>query len=216
MKAGRADRKERLGARQGIPSASSSQDYVRLANLLFKASADEAQRIDGNCSSHALAGIPMLFAALRALLIEVNAGPPGSTRNDTALAQLDGPDLPVLFTHYEIPSDLRTNLELLHEVRNEIVHPTHIAGLTPHGTPAYLSVLRQSRLLQSTGNDQADYAWISQLKSHALFGFTFDNIETAARIILTKHQADEELREFQLESYACHRLNVDLDASPPG
>ena len=52
----------------------SSQDFIYLAKLLYGHSAEYAKRCsDGNCSAYTPAGIPILFSALRCLLIELNA-----------------------------------------------------------------------------------------------------------------------------------------------
>lgn len=206
MTTGRNDRSARLAVSRGMPSASSSQDYVRLANLLYEASASQAKSLDGNCSFYALAGIPVLLSAFRALLIEGNTGMYGRTRHDTALRKLNrDSEIKVFFSHYDVPNDIQERLDLLNEVRNEIVHPTHISLGTGNETPPYLSYFIERKLLQSTGNAAADYAWISQLKSHRLFTFAFETIEEAAAIILQEHHASEDMKTLHLQSYSRYR-----------
>jgi hypothetical protein len=85
---GTKDRKERiLNPKSGV-SGSSSQDLVRLAFVLLCHSKEYAKQYDGNASIYTIAGVPVLFSALRALLIEVNTGMFGiganERRNDLA------------------------------------------------------------------------------------------------------------------------------------
>lgn len=61
----------------------SSQDFIHLANLLFEKSAAYAKHVDGNCSIYTWAGIPMLFSALRCLLVELNEGSLTASRPNT-------------------------------------------------------------------------------------------------------------------------------------
>src|SRR5205823_3500865 len=117
---------------------SSSQDYVALATQLFAHSAAEAQgSSNGNRSTYTLAGIPVLFSAFRALLIEGNFGMFGTGRRPDVLTELgNGINECVVFgNHYDVTSDLENSLRTLAEVRNEIVHPTHLPAGTSHGTP---------------------------------------------------------------------------------
>lgn len=83
------------------------------------------------------------------------------------LASADN-DIQVILTHYPVPHELRQRLELLIEVRHEIIQPAHQPGPEPNNTPAYLESLRKAGLLQSTGTD-TDYVWLDQLKSHSVF-----------------------------------------------
>lgn len=70
-RSGRNDRKERLSGKRSGVSATSSQDYLHLAHLLFRHSeAYAAQCVGGNCSRYTWAGLPMLLAALQAFVVE--------------------------------------------------------------------------------------------------------------------------------------------------
>lgn len=168
---------------------SSSQDFLRVANLLYESSVVDAKRTGGNCSIYALAAMPMLFSALRCLLIELNAGMHGgSPKNGEILADLaDLPnDIEVVLKHYPVSPDLRQKLLLLGEVRNEIIHPAHRPGAEKNGTPTYLKPLRDLGLLQSTGRD-TDYIWISQLQSHKLLTWAFATVGATVEILLSTH-----------------------------
>jgi hypothetical protein len=204
---GRQDRNARLTELRGGGWASSSQDYVRLAYLLFKQSTSLAQSIDGNCSVYTLAGVPVLFSALRALLIEANSGMYGVGRDTGLLQRLarSKNEITIFLEQYPVPDLLRKHLLLLCEVRNEIVHPAHMPAGTTHGTPAYLTSLRNAGLLQSTGREDGDYTWIAQLQSHRLFAHAFEVIESSASIILERHYASAVTRSSHLESYARYK-----------
>ncbi len=129
---GRESRKSRVQGDNSGAWASSSQDFVHLADILFSQSLSYARNTDGNCSLYTLAGIPVLFSAMRCLLIELNAGMhSGLEPRAGVLADLttSANDIEVLTKHYRLSDELRTRLESLGEVRNEIVHPAHRPGI---------------------------------------------------------------------------------------
>lgn len=168
---------------------SSSQDFLYLANMLFEKSVGEAKRANGNCSVYALAGIPLLFSALRCLLIELNAGIyTASAERPLELAKLakSGNDISFIVEHYPIPVDLRKKLELLLQVRHEITHPAHRPSSERNNTPLYLLPLREAGLLNSTGGE-IDYIWIDQLKSHKLFEWAFVTLKATVDVLICEH-----------------------------
>lgn len=199
----------RVSASQGGASGSSSQDFVRLAGILFERSAIQAKGIDGNCSVFALAGIPALFSALRCLLIELNAGTwsgrGGDAQTMQALAN-SANDVQFILKHYAVSVELNERLSLLYEVRNEIVHPAHRASGERNNTPAYLAPLRDVGLLQSTGTD-TDYIWIAQLQSHALFRWAFATIQSVVDVLLNAHQVAPLTAVGLRESYARYAVH---------
>ena len=206
----RKDRKERLTESRGGAWASSSQDYLRLANDLFEQSFAYSKRFDGNVSLYPIAGIPLLVSTLRALLIEANSGMFGLDRDAKALTRLanDQNEIGLVSEKYVgLGSDMAKELPLLYEVRNEIVHPAHTPAGTPHGTPVGMLRLRELGLLQSTDADNTDYTWISQVQSHRLFRWAFSVIESVAAIVLKKHHLDEESFTFHMQSYARYKEN---------
>jgi hypothetical protein len=188
MTEGRLSRSARL--RNEFPGfwATSSQDFIGIAKDLFKLSEAYAGKFDGNVSIYTLPAIPMLFSALRCLLIELNSGVFDHRVNLERLKALDGPssEPQYLIDHYNVPSDLARRLELLWEVRNEIIHPVHRPGPERSGTPEYLAPLRNAGLLQSTGKDD-DFVWMGQLKSHRLLVWAFEGIAKAVNLLLQEH-----------------------------
>ena len=199
--AGRESRKNRIIKPNGGAWGSSSQDFVRIACILYTHSLECANRIDGNCSIYAPSGIPMLFSALRCLLIELNSGMFSQERVIPSNRLANSPnDIHLILEFYELPEELKNRLRTLSEVRNEIIHPSHMPEVTKNNTPAYLSVLKENEILQSTGED-SDYIWISQLQSHRLFRWAFENISATVKLLLERHKVNVELANGILESY---------------
>lgn len=202
---GRTSRKSRVTENNNGTWGSSSQDFVRLAYLLFKSSKEYAEKCGGNCSPYSLAGIPVLLSALRALLIEVNTTMYGKADCPQRLERIVKNEIAVLLNEYPIPAPHKLDLELLVEVRNEMVHPAHRPGPERNNTPEYLSpLLKEKRLLESTGMD-CDYLWINQLQSHRLFKWAFEIMEATVEIILGVHEFDADTSEGLRNSYSRYR-----------
>lgn len=202
---GRASREFRLREPKPGVWGSSSQDFVHLANTLFEHSASYARSVDGNCSIYALAGIPMLLSALRCLLIELNAGSmyTGTIGTPEVLEELAATSSDVKFIRdrYSVPLDLGDRLQLLEQVRHEILHPSHPPSGDFGNTPAYLQPLRDQQLLQSTGKD-AGYIWLEQLKSHRLFKWAFQTLRETAELLLRAHDVQPFIATALLASYS--------------
>jgi hypothetical protein len=128
MATGRESRKERLTESHVGVWSTSSQDYATLAYLLFISSAKEATAHGrGNASLYVFAGLPMLFSALRAFLVECNGGVYGVESDAGALSRLakDQNELELLKSSYNLYAELLRKLSLLYEARNEVIHPAH-------------------------------------------------------------------------------------------
>lgn len=201
---GRKSRKSRVSESHSGSWGTSSVEFVHLAGLLYRHSAEYATRFDGNCSAYTLAGIPILFSALRCLLIELNANISLSGRAQPSvlkeLAQSSN-DIEVILNHYSIPLKLRNRLRLLVQVRHEIVHPAHRPSGEVGNTPAYLKRLRHEKLLQSTGG-VSDYSWIEQLKSHRLFRWGFKTVKQTVVILVKSHQLPSDKAKGLIASYS--------------
>lgn len=200
---GRESRRSRTVGDHSGTWATSSQDFVRVAGLLYESSGKEAERTDGNCSVYALAGIPMLLSALRCLLLELNAGMYGPVESGDILSQLadKANDVQVVCSNSSVSSELQVRLAPLIEVRHEIVHPAHRPGMEPSNTPTYLKALRDAGLLQSTGTE-ADYDWLAQLQSHRLFGWAFETVRMTVDVLLAKHVMPPFVAEGLRSSYS--------------
>jgi hypothetical protein len=207
MSAARKDRKARLTESRSGSWGSSSQDYIRHATKLFEHSTSCARSGDGNCSAYTLSGLPILFSAIRAMLIESNSGMYGLGRDENALKRLgdDPNELHLIVEKYRLSGEHEFCLSLLYEVRNEIIHPAHMPAGTSHGTPVDMLRLRELDLLQSTCNDNSNYIWMAQLQSHRLFRWAFSTIEDVAAIILKEHHASQEDFIFHMQSYSKYK-----------
>ncbi|MBK9306016.1 MAG: hypothetical protein IPM58_02750 [Nitrospira sp.] len=211
---GRDSRQSRVANHYPGVSGTSSQDFSHLAKLLFQTSAEYAKNADGNCSIYTLAGIPILFSALHCLLIELNAGMWANSHFDkTTLVELakSGNDVSVIAKCYPtFPDKLRQKLDLLIQVRHEILHPAHRPGPEEkNNTPEYLVSLREAGLLQSTGND-VDYIWLSQLQSHRLFRWAFNIVRDTVDTLLRLHDFHADMTAGILQSYSTDET---IDAS---
>lgn len=157
--------------------------------------------MDGNCSIYTLAGIPMLLSALRCLLIELNSGMLSQKEvvSPKKLAESTN-DIHLIIRSYNLPEDLKISLRYLSELGNEIIHPTHKPTGTKNNTPSYLKIIREKGLLQSTGGS-SDYIWISQLQSHKLFEWAFEQIASTVDLLLSQHEVRDYMANDISESY---------------
>lgn len=204
---GRESRKGRVRGGHSGAWATSSQDFARLANLLFDESVRYANTRDGNCSVYALAGIPVLFSALRCLLIEMNAGVWNASQpHREVLDHLanTGNDVEVILNHYTVPDKLQQSLKTLLEIRHEIIHPAHRPGPEASGTPGYLVSFRETGLLQSTG-EVTDFAWISQLQSHRLFQWAFGVLLETVGLLVREHRVTQFVANGLIATYSKYK-----------
>jgi len=109
----------------------------------------------------------MLLSSLRCLVVEYASYPPVDTSTLEALTKPN--DFALMLDKYRIDDPLRSEALLLQDVRNEIIHPAHGPSGTPDNLPDYLRTLKERGLLQSTGRNDSDYVFFSQLQSHRLF-----------------------------------------------
>jgi hypothetical protein len=110
------------------------------------------------------AGIPVLLAALQALVVEYEfiIAPLKRRKPHDINAQ-------EFLSDYAITGDLLDDLNDLIELRNEIIRPAHATCGASDNWPPYLSSVKAKGLLTSTGNPKADYSMLAQMASHRLF-----------------------------------------------
>jgi hypothetical protein len=199
---GRDSRAARVRSGGNGAWGSSSQDFACLARLIFGHSRHYAALVGGNCSPYTLAGIPMLLSALRCLLVEINSGMFGGHEEPGRLSALADTtsDVRVILDHYNVPVELKERLQLLEQVRHEILHPAHRPSGAPGNTPEYLTFMREAGLLESTGKD-ADLIWLAQLQSHRLFEWAFATVRDAVIIVLDAHEISALAKAGLTESY---------------
>lgn len=208
MATGRDSRKDRLTSSHAGVWFTSSQDYVVIATKLFAQSAVEAAVHRGNASAYVFSGLPMLFSALRALLIECNDDVYGVQKDRAALTRLanEQNELGLLRDNYHLSINLLEKLSLLYEIRNEIIHPAHRPSGAADSTPDYIRPLKALGALNTTNDPNSDYPWMFQLQSHRLFRLAFSVIEEVVSAILKTHGAsDPEFRCPNLPTYAQYK-----------
>ncbi len=204
---GRKSREDRLTTEKSGAWASSSTDFVVLVRHLYCHSRDYAESVDGNYSPYALCAIPMLFSALRCLMIEYESFPPPDR---AVLEVLTKPnDFANMLNRYKVTGQLLREAELLNGIRNEIAHPAHRPTGTPDNWPGYLREIKKMGLLQSTGGSEADYVLIAQMSSHNLLAWACRvTRDIAACILRSNSQKAETLAGF-LDSY--HKIGFEND-----
>src|ERR1017187_8692990 len=164
----RSGRRERTARYEGIHSGSTathSQDYLLLASRLYWLSDKEAKKTPGeNWSYYVFAGLPMLLAALQALVVEYEfiLNPP----NQHVPPDVNSPEF---IKHYHISGELLAEFNDLVELRNEIIHPAHAVCGSSDNWPTYLLSVKERGILNSTGDPSGDYSMLAQMASHRLF-----------------------------------------------
>lgn len=163
----RKDRRQRLEQRVSGAWGTISSDLAYLAKKLYGLSrAEAASSKDGNNSMFVYAGIPILVAALRSFIIEYESigiltPPPPEVSSDDLVG--------LLRSRYGCNDGLLNDVQLLCEIRNEIVHPVPLPPGTPDNWPTYLHRIKEQGLLSSTGNPSGDYIMFGQMASQRLF-----------------------------------------------
>lgn len=192
---GTKDRKDRIINPKSGVSGSSSQDLVKINYVLIVQSKEYAEKYDGNISIYAIAGIPIMFSALRALLLEANSGVFGISKKDRLEDLADGmSEVKFIGKHYLVDATTMEDLNLAYEVRNEIAHPSHLPAGTNSGTPAYLSTLSDRGLLQNG-------IWLSQLQSHKLYIWVCEIFAKIVPLIIEAHHSNPSFKAMHLESW---------------
>jgi hypothetical protein len=163
---GRRSRSARLIDRTSGTWQSSSTDFLMLVRKLFLAAGEEASQTDGNCAHSTWAGIPMLFSALRCFMIEHAA-----RANDQQILKImtENNDLPKALKEVGTSKNILDEFYILHEIRNEIIHPAHLPSGINENTPEYFLDFKKRNLLQSTRRNDSDYSFLDQLASFKLF-----------------------------------------------
>jgi hypothetical protein len=164
-RSGRQERKARYKGNRSGSSATHSQDYLLLVSRLYRSSEIEAAKTPGeNWSYYVFAGMPMLLAALQALVVEYEYLIFSPKRREPP--DVNGQEF---INDYRISGELLDDLKDLIELRNEIIHPAHAVCGAADNWPSYLSSVKQRGILNSTGDPSADYSMLGQMASHRLF-----------------------------------------------
>ncbi|MGH9878255.1 MAG: hypothetical protein ACRD5H_11505, partial [Nitrososphaerales archaeon] len=98
------------------------------------------------------------------------------------LAQVKGLDL----------DQVIRDLELVIEVRHEIVHPMPFPTGTQWNVPSNLLRLHQMGLLISTGQSDSDYTFCDKLRSYALGYWCWEVVETCADLLVEHLKPDQQ------------------------
>jgi len=178
---GTQDRRDRFKRRNAGSSGTNSQDLLVLVGRLFVDSkALAAGSVTGNTSSYTYAGIPMLLAALRALVVEYEF-----MLNPSATAEPPDISSREFIQRYHVRGRLLQDFEDLLELRNEIIHPAHVMTGTPDNWPNYLRRVKELGLLNMTGAPDHDYGLFHQMASHRLFAWSIGIVRSLYEAVIT-------------------------------
>lgn len=106
------------------------------------------------------------------------------------------------------------NLELVIEVRNEIVHPMPFPTGTQWNVPGNLLPLHEMGLLISTGQPNSDYLFSDKLRSYALGYWCWEVVDTCA-YLLVEHLRPDQHAAWTAQNFSAYRdLRSPKDLSP--
>jgi hypothetical protein len=184
----RREREERILEPKGGWAGTSSTDLFFLAEKLYGQAKSEAESLDGNTSSYVWAALPILLSGLSATLVEQEAMLANQRQEERVQVLIDTAYLPEQFNRlYRVSGELIEDLKILVELRNEIIHPAHMATGTPDNWPETLRAFKQRGLLSSTGDPTSDYLMLEQMKSLRLLEWAFEVVGRLRSVVLRHH-----------------------------
>lgn len=150
----------------GSTSSHSTTFIIAIEQIVRLTKQEASASVTGNCSLQALSIIPMLFSAFRCFVIEC-AYIPNTLNPDADLLKLltMGNDVEEILDFFKVPSDLRKDVLLLNEIRNEMIHPSTLPTGTPNNWPEYLQEVKDKGLLEETGRKDSHFIMLDQMCS---------------------------------------------------
>ena len=131
-------RQERLRNRESGSWGTASATYFHSVQNVFHESEKAAADSPAGSSPWVYVGLPVLMAGFEAFLIEHQRLLKGKS-SFKKLAGVDG--LREVLNQYQLPDELRLDIEALVEVRNQIIHPAQV----PFGKPEWPKSLQRLR-----------------------------------------------------------------------
>ena len=184
----RREREERILESKGGWAGTSSTDLFFLAEKLHGQAKAEAESLDGNTSSYVWVALPILLSGLSATLVEQEAMLANQRKPERVQVLISVPYLPDQFVQlYGVKGEILEDLKILVELRNEIIHPAHMATGTPDNWPETLRAFKQRGLLSSTGDPTSDYLMLEQMKSLRLLDWASTVVGRLRSIVLRHH-----------------------------
>jgi len=173
----RKQREARLRKLQQGSWGTASATYFQSVQDVFRESEKAAAESPTGSSRWVYVGLPVLMAGLDAFLIEHQR-----LLSNSTLKELTGVDgVREILMQYQLPDELRLDMEALVEVRNQIIHPVPV----PFGKPEWphsLQRLRDRKVLDGhvpqSGTDV-----LALLASHRLFEWAVERCADALDVV---------------------------------
>ncbi len=182
----RQQRENRIRSPKCGASGTSSADFFHLVEKLYRQAKTEAKSLDGNTTIYTWAALPMLVSGLSALVVEREAMFKNQ-RDERRVHLLLTEALPDQFkTLYKVRGGLLGCLKQLVQLRNEIIHPAHLAT-GPVIWPRELSQTKKRGLLNSPPKESEEYLLLDQLKSLRLLEWAMQIVEQLKKVVADYH-----------------------------
>ena len=201
----RKERENRILNPKGGWSETSSTDFFFLVDRLHELATQEADSLDGNTTSYTWAALPMLLSGLDALMLEQEAMFLNQRKEDRLETLISSSPLPEKFAVlYGTSGELLQDLGALVELRNEIIHPAHLPLGTRDNWPDYLRCVKDLGVVQSTGDPNADYLMLGQMKSLRLLRWALEVVARLKEVVLRHHGRFDEISGRESSEIAGH------------
>jgi hypothetical protein len=173
----RKQREARLRKPKQGSWGTTSATYFHSVHDVFRESQKAAAASPTKSSRWVYVALPVLMAGLEAFLIEHQRLLSNSTRKK--LAGVDG--VREVLMQYQLPDELRLDIEALVEVRNQIIHPAPV----PFGKPEWpksLQRLRDRKVLDGP-TPQSGTDVLALLASHRLLEWAVERCAEALEMV---------------------------------
>ena len=174
----RKQREDRIRNRRNGDWGATCSMYFCAVHQVFGESQKASQRDPEQRSVWVYAGIPVLLAGVEAYLIQHQH----LLRDSSGMKVLAGVDpLKEVLELYALPVELQTDMEVLIETRNQIVHPSPLPFGQPEW-PASLKRLHELKVIEGNTPESGANA-LAMLGSHRLFEWAVERCAQALDLV---------------------------------
>lgn len=174
----RKQREDRIRNRRNGGWGTTSSTYFYVVHQVFGESDKASHRDPEQRSVWVYAGIPVLLAGVESYLIQHQH----LLKDSSGMKVLAGVDpLKEVLTFYALPAELQTDMEVLIEIRNQIVHPSPLPFGQPEW-PASLKRLHDLKLIEGNTPESGTDA-LAMLGSHRVFEWAVERCAQALDLV---------------------------------